>query len=701
MKFPKFSLKNVLSRFQRPNSESGRTISVLRSRNPLGAVGMKLLLIFFFGILIPVIVLGTISYNISKNVVETKVSLADEQTISQTADKLDVVFQNIQDLTTQFFADTEFLRNLTQLNSNYENYNRYELLNRIQGRLNTYINANNTLQGLYLLPTSDKEMVYSGSGASINIEGVANEEWFKKAVEAGGSPVWLPTRQHGYVSSEAVFGIARLLDSNYVLLTEVKSTVLTSGIGNLGGGRNGSQVVIVDDNNQLVYSNDPLTIGSEFDINILGNETAYRFAVSEVMGVNEVDNLVVYKRMNLTGWPVVMLSPMQDLIKETSVISLVTIIIISIAAVLAVLVGLYFLKTIGRPLMQLRNLMEQGEKGNLTVRMNFKSRDEIGQVSTSFNRMMEQITKLVQQTNQSAADVLETAGVLLHSSKQTATSAREIAVATEEIANGASSLAVEAEKGNELTQGIGIQMKQVVSSNVEMGSAAADVHQASSQGTSYMEQLIEKTNSTEDMTRSMVEKVDKLKESTGSIRKILDVLQNLTKQTNILSLNATIEAARAGAAGKGFMVVADEIRKLADQSKQSIEVVGQITETIQLEIEETVSVLSEAYPLFQEQIVSVKEADVIFKKVQEQMGGFVEQLSAVTDSIQTLEESQITLHEAMTNVSAVSQQSSATSEEVASLSTEQLSVSDGLVKLSEKLESLSNALKESLSKFTV
>ncbi|MEX2414507.1 MAG: methyl-accepting chemotaxis protein, partial [Paenibacillaceae bacterium] len=155
------------------------------------------------------------------------------------------------------------------------------------------------------------------------------------------------------------------------------------------------------------------------------------------------------------------------------------------------------------------------------------------------------------------------------------------------------------------------------------------------------------------------------------------------------------------AAGKGFMVVADEIRKLADQSRQSIGIVGQITDTIQQEIDETVDVLSEAYPLFQEQIASVKEADLIFKNVQNNMGGFIDQLDGVTESIQQLEQSQLTLSEAMSSVSAVSQQSSATSEEVASLSSEQLNVSQGLVQLAEKLETLSNDLKKSLSSFTV
>jgi methyl-accepting chemotaxis protein len=124
-------------------------------------------------------------------------------------------------------------------------------------------------------------------------------------------------------------------------------------------------------------------------------------------------------------------------------------------------------------------------------------------------------------------------------------------------------------------------------------------------------------------------------------------------------------------------------------------------ENIQMEIGETVEVLSQARPIFQEQIQSVNKTDIIFKQVQAHMGGFIGQLGEVSDCIIDLDQSQVVLSSTMNNVSAIAEQSLATSEEVASLSSEQLSISEGMVKLSDKLEQLSNTVKESLTKFKV
>jgi methyl-accepting chemotaxis protein len=343
--------------------------------------------------------------------------------------------------------------------------------------------------------------------------------------------------------------------------------------------------------------------------------------------------------------------------------------------------------------------MNEGAKGNLAVRATVKTKDEIGQLSAGFNAMMEQITSLVQSTEASAQSVLATAASLSEASRTTALSAREIAVATEEIAKGATSLAVEAERGHHLTHNIASHMQEVINTNVQMDTSVQAVAQSSKLGVSNMTLLMTRTELTGDMMSSLAGRIKQLSESTQSIRKVLEMIHNVTKQTNILSLNATIEAARAGAAGKGFVVVADEIRNLAAQSRQSIDVVGQIMERIETEITETVAALSAAFPIFKKQAEAVQETDTIFGTVQLQMGGIVEHLGNVTGSINRMNKAQSTLVEGISNVAAIAEEASATSEEVASLSAEQLNISNQLVELSEQLEEVSSHLKDKLSQF--
>lgn len=392
---------------------------------------------------------------------------------------------------------------------------------------------------------------------------------------------------------------------------------------------------------------------------------------------------------------------LQYLFQDMNTVWKLIIMMIVLAGVLAGMIGLIISKKVVKPLRQLFQLMEKGAKGDLSIKVEVRSKDEIGYLGMSFNQMVAQLNKLVSETSELSQKVLTMSSELTSVAGKSSMSIKEVSVATEQIASGASTLAMEAEKGNDLSLGIRQQMRQVMDANVEMGQSADEVRKNSAQGTNFMSVVTDKTNQTEKMTRTMVDKVKQLQENTSDVHKILEMLDNISKQTNILSLNAAIEASRAGEAGKGFMVVADEIRKLAEQSKQSIGVVAQITDQIRSEIDETAQVLTNAYPLFQEQTESVREADSIFNKVSGQMEDFITKLDQVTDSLQQLDESQSVLSEAMTSVSAVSQQSSATSEEVASLCSEQLSASDGLVKLSNDLEKLSHSLNESLEQFKI
>ncbi|MFF2887076.1 methyl-accepting chemotaxis protein [Paenibacillus sp. NPDC057967] len=675
--------------------------------SPVKSVGLKLFFIIIISIVACVLTVGLIAYSQAKNLVEKNVSEASYQTVNQVTNNLDIVFQTYADLTLQMLIDKELQTELKVLSTTNDSYDILQSSRTISDRMSTYIMGNTTITGAAIISTDEEEgVITAGNNNGYRGDTLTKADWFTQTIEQDGRLVWVEPSSTGIIASKSPNSIAlarviKAANRPYVLVMEVNLDAIVKRYQDVQLGE-GSTLAIVNGAGQYVTNNDLALLGQPHIVTLPTEGEEAKSDRKKMTTVEGNSVLAAYQTSEITGWRFVATIPVEKLVEQASVIRNLTWLMVGLATLIAIAIGVLVIRTIATPLVKLRNLMVEGARGNLTVRSSIKKRqDEIGQLADSFNDMMTQITSLALQTTHSAAEVLQTASELTDASKKTAIAAKEIAVATDEIANGATSLAVEAERGSDLTNHMNTQMKEVISANEQMSQSASEVDQASQQGTSYMGQLIQKTGLTEEMTRSMVEKVDALKDSTGSIVKILDVLNNLTKQTNILSLNATIEAARAGAAGKGFMVVADEIRKLADQSKQSIDIVGQITAKIQGEIEETVKVLSEAYPIFQEQITSVKEANQIFLTVQAQMGHFVEKLELATTSIGQLDESQSVLSEAMTNVSAVAEESSATSEEVASLSTEQLSISDGLVRLSEKLDSVSRGLKDSLSQFKV
>src|SRR5690606_29864537 len=184
---------------------------------------------------------------------------------------------------------------------------------------------------------------------------------------------------------------------------------------------------------------------------------------------------------------------------------------ILLATVLAVIIGIVMLRMVSRPLTQISTVMTKGAKGDLTVRAPIMNRsDEIGMLARTFDDMMIQIEGLARQTTDSAKHVLTTASELTQASHKTATAGKEISIATDEIAAGASSLAVEAEKGSDLTQSINNQMLQVNQSREQMNVSATQVDDASEQGLNYMNGLIEHTGKTEQMVSEMVSKVNAL-----------------------------------------------------------------------------------------------------------------------------------------------------------------------------------------------
>ncbi|HLU22277.1 MAG TPA: methyl-accepting chemotaxis protein [Bacillaceae bacterium] len=682
--------KGFISKFFNNNSNNKLIKHVSKS------ITTKILYSFIICVLLSVSIVGIASYLISNKIIESKVTSASEQTIIQTGDKLDFVFTRYSDLIRETIS-SDFLLTLRDFNYvEQSSTDYYVLLTKINEYLTQIENVHTNID-VHLINMDKQELFSTAKTTDKDI--VFNSDWYKQAVaNPEESHYWIGGREKGVLgqSDSPTVSFGQLLNINksyYFMVIDIDSTYFKEILKDVAFGENES-VSIVDENNYVVFSFDDERLNTESGIPILVD--------SNKNVLNKDDQLIFQYKSDVTDWFLVGSVSKKELVKDTQIIFYVTMLIIIFAILFALFIGKRIANMVGEPLRVISGLMAVAKEGDLRVRSEMTNRqDEIGVLAVSFNEMLTKISEMMLHTQSTSNKVLQAATELTDISNTTSQIAKDVAIAIGEIAVGANNLTVEAENGNSFTSKINNEVNNVFDNNQEMANYAKDVLEGSNNGIQKMAELVDKTRQGEEMITTIISKTDTLKDSTNQISEIMSILTNISRQTNLLSLNAAIEAARAGDAGKGFAVVADEIRKLSVQSKNAIDTVGEITSSVILEINDTLTLLEGADPIFKDQVSKVLETDAILNDVGTRMGAFNHKISLVSDSIQQLRESQEILYSMISQVSATAQESSAISEEVHASTEEQINVSNSLVHTSDQLRELSKNLQNSLNNFKI
>lgn len=648
----------------------------------LRSVGTKLFLLFFVSTFASVLVVGLLSYNKSQSIIASKMESVSQQTVKEATGKIGLMLKQYEDMSLQFSTSRDLLEAMiTVFDPKSETGDRLAGKTTIQNTLNQIARTNAFIKSITILSTTNEnETINSLSAGLISFDRQA--DWFAKTVELKGTANWLPARDGGYsgMATGNLFALSRMVGKSMIVF-EIDAAQLTQTLESIHFSPS-SKMMINDPQGKVLLSSAPADVGTSF-----------------APGRWSGDNLVVSEPVERTPWTLTGVAPLGELVSDAKVIRNLTIVMSVVAAVVAIGLGYLIILHIGKPLLHIRNMLNEGARGNLSARTKLKRSDEIGEVAGSFNLMMEQMTGLIEQTRESARQVLRTSSNLLGVSQHTANASKEISVATAEIANGSTQLAAEAETVHHIVESMNADFASVIGATDRINESSEDVKAASGEGKRFMKDVVSSTIESEQSIDLLVSRVGQLEESTEAMQRILGLLNKITKDSKILSLNAGIEAARSGQASGGFKVIAAEMGRLSDQTNESIATVHEMTDAIQDEIAQTVKALKTALPLLQNQIRSVRTAGGLFESVYAKSEAFTHQVDRIKDDVRALGDKQKKLNASIASVSSFSEEASATSEQVAALSTGQLQSSEEVVGIAQELESLSGALEETLEGF--
>ncbi|MDP4083968.1 MAG: methyl-accepting chemotaxis protein [Bacillota bacterium] len=379
---------------------------------------------------------------------------------------------------------------------------------------------------------------------------------------------------------------------------------------------------------------------------------------------------------------------------------------LSLSTLIALLLGAFIALWMGKKISaRVRNLAIRAEKiasGDLTQEeMKVRANDEIGDLTISFNAMTQSLRDVIHHITKSAEQVAAASGKLFATAEQTTKASEQISSAIQEVASGAEVQLRSSEESVSAIEEVAIGTQKIAESALSVRDSVQDANILNAQGNESVQKAIGQMNVIDQKFEKTIHEIGLLKERSLEIRKIIEVITGVAEQTNLLALNAAIEAARAGEHGKGFAVVADEVRRLADQSRSSAGQIVQLIEQIQRETENVNQSMTENLNEVELGKTVMRETGEIFEKILSSFAQVNKQIQEVSSSSKqiSVNTQQVTI--AVEQLSTIAREAAENSQSVATSSEEQLASFEDITASSETLSILAQELQGTIAKFNI
>ena len=325
--------------------------------------------------------------------------------------------------------------------------------------------------------------------------------------------------------------------------------------------------------------------------------------------------------------------------------------------------------------------------------------DEIGALMQSTNHLNERLKTMIGSLQTVSNQVASSSEELAQSALEVKTGSTQIALTMQELAEGSDSQASNASDLAVMMDSFIVNVNEATKEGIELQSHSTDVQQLTTAGQGLMSSSTEQMHAIDRIVQESVVKVEGLSEQSKEITRLVSVIDGIAKQTNLLALNAAIEAARAGEHGKGFAVVADEVRKLAEQVSYSVTDISTIVSGIQAETVNVTTSLQAVYEEVRRGTAQITYTGETFENIANAVNHMFANIEKISNNLQGIAQTSININRAIDEVAAISEQSAAGVQQTAATIEETASTMDEVAKSTDMLAEMAEQMNEQVRQF--